>query len=374
MKITLLVHRLTGGGAERVAALWATGFVKRGHEVSIIVNTNAKRDTTFYVPDSVKIYSLGVKVNHVKLRAVLNKIRNLFYSRQKRMSKLLHELKPDVIIGVLPPWAYEAYQVTKDMNVCIINTEHNSFERPSCAPMSKEVEIGKFETNKIFNHVTVLTQADKDVIGNTLQNVSVLPNPLTFEPVEKVPSKKKVILASGRIDAWHYKGFDILIKAFALMCKKYPEWKLQIAGTGKADSFNFLKNLAKTEGIPDTQIEFLGFCDNIQALYQRSSIFVLSSRYEGFGMVLIEAMSQGCASIACDYKGRQSEIITDNTQGITCPVEDVEALANAMTRMIEDDEYRMQCQYNAVERSKYYSLDNTMNRWEEIFNKLNLKG
>ena len=373
MKITLLVHRLTGGGAERVAALWATGFVQRGHEVSIIVNTNAKRDTSYYVPENVKIFSLGFNINQTMLRIVLNKLSYLFYSKKKRMSKLLHDLKPNIIIGVLPPWAYEAYQVTKDMNVYIINTEHNSFERPSCAPMSKEVELGKFETNGIFNHVTVLTQADKDVIGNTLQNVSVLPNPLTFEPVVKVPSKEKFILASGRIDAWHCKGFDILIKSFALMCKQYPEWKLQIAGTGKADSFNFLKNLAKTEGIPDTQIEFLGFCNDIQTLYQRSSIFVLSSRYEGFGMVLTEAMSQGCACIACDYKGRQSEIITDNSQGITCPVEDVEALANAMTRMIEDDEYRMQCQRNAIERSKYYSLDGTMDRWEEIFSILNLK-
>lgn len=373
MKITILVHRLTGGGAERVAALWATGFVQRGHEVSIIVNTNAKRDATYYVPDIVKVYSLGANVNHLKLRAVLNKLRYLFCSKLKRMGKLLHEIKPNVIVGVLPPWAWEAYQVTEDMNVRIINTEHNSFERPTCAPMSKDVAKGKFETNKIFDHVTVLTQADKDVIGDTLNNVSVLPNPLTFEPVAKIPSKEKIILASGRIDAWKCKGFDILIKSFALICKSFPEWKLQIAGTGNIDSFNLLKNIAKTEGIPDTQIEFLGFCDNIQALYQRSSIFVLSSRYEGFGMVLIEAMSQGCACIACDYKGRQSEIIKDETEGITCPVEDVDALADAMKRMIADNEYRMQCQRNAIERSKYYSLNNTMKRWEEIFNKLNLE-
>lgn len=368
-----MVNRLTGGGAERVAALWATGFVGRGHEVSMVVNTLAKEDTTYAIPSSVKCVSLGVNVGTPRFKAVMNKVKYLFKPRRKILREVLERIEPDVIIGVLPPWAWEVKQSYKECKAKIINTEHNSFERPACAPMPAHTAKGKFETNRIFDHVTVLTQADMDVIGDRLSNVSVLPNPLTFTPVSKVPSKEKIILASGRLDAWEYKGFDILIKAFVPICKQNGDWKLQIAGTGKAESLNFLKNLAKTEGIPDAQIEFLGFCDNIQALYQRSSIFVLSSRYEGFGMVLIEAMSQGCACIACDYKGRQSEIVTDDSQGITCAVEDVGALAASMERMIEDDAYRMQCQRNAIERSKYYSLDNTMDRWEEIFKKMNLK-
>ena len=96
----------------------------------------------------------------------------------------------------------------------------------------------------------------------------------------------------------------------------------------------------------------------------------MSSRYEGFGMVLIEAMSQGCACIACDYKGRQSEIIQNDSQGIICPVEDVDSLASAIERMILDKSYREKCQYNAIERSKFYSLDNTMDRWETIINNI----
>lgn len=373
MKIAILVNRLTGGGAERVAALWATGFAARGHEVSVVVNTLSMKDTTYAISSSVKCYSLGVNFGSPRLRAGLNKVRYLFKSRQKVMNDVLHQIQPDVIIGVLPPWASEVKQSYKGCKAKIINTEHNSFERPACAPMPAHVAKGKFETNKIFDHVTVLTQADMDVIGNTLSNVSVLPNPLTFEPVDKVPSKQKIILASGRLDAWHYKGFDILIKSFAKICKQFPEWKLQIAGTGKTESLQFLQELAKNEGILQNQIEFLGFQNDIQSLYQQSSIFVLSSRYEGFGMVLIEAMSQGCACIACDYKGRQNEIITDETQGITCPVEDVEVLAQSMERMIRDDKYREECQRNAIERSKFYSLDNTMDRWEEIFKKMNLE-
>lgn len=366
MKIVILVYRLTGGGAERVAALWATGFANRGHEVSVIIGSDNPQDVTYSIPDNVKIYNVASKIRPIILRNALGKLGLLHSFKLRKLHKLLHSINPDVVIGVLHPWAWEAYQVTKDMNLKIINTEHNSFERPDSAPLTQQSIIEKFEWNKHFDHVTVLTQADKDVIGDKLTNVTVLPNPLTFEPQDCVPKKKKVIMASGRLDAWHYKGFDVLIKAWGKVASEYPEWKLEIAGTGKAASLSYLKRIAEQENIKDSQVEFLGFCNDMKSLYEHSSIFVLSSRYEGFGMVLIEAMSQGCACIACDYKGRQREIIQDDSQGIVCPADEVEALASAIKRMITDNEYREECQRNAIERSKFYSLDKTMDRWENI--------
>lgn len=373
MKIAIIVSKLTGGGAERVAALWATGFARRGHEVSLIVYSKAKSEISYEVPRNIKIYSLGANINHRKLRALCNILKFFIKSRKNRLGTILHEIRPDMIIGVIHPWAWDAYNVTRDMNVRIVNTEHNSFERPVNIPMSTDVEKQKFEINKSFDHVTVLTQADKNVIGNRLNNVSVLPNPLSFNPVVEISEKKNVILASGRLDVWETKGFDLLIKAFGQICVQHSSWVLQIAGTGKRTSLRYLQELAEECNIPKKQIEFLGFRDDMKLLYQRSSIFVLSSRCEGFGMVLIEAMSQGCACIACDYKGRQSEIIEDETQGILCPTDDVESLAKAIEKMIKDEQYRKLCQHNAIERSKYYSLDKTIDRWENIFNKINKK-
>ena len=373
MKIVILVYRLTGGGAERVAALWATGFVARGHDVSIVIASDNPNDITYTIPYNVKLYNIALKVRPVILKKILNKLNLLHFNRLHKLKVLLHGIKPDVIIGVLHPWAWEAHQVTKDMNVKIINTEHNSFERPNSAPLTKQDFVEKFIWNKHFDHVTVLTQADKNVIGNKLANVTVLPNPLTFAPQDCIPLKKKVIMASGRLDAWHCKGFDILIKAWGKIASKYPEWRLEIAGTGKTTSLTYLKNIAKQENIKDSQVEFLGFCNDIKSFYERASIFVLSSRYEGFGMVLIEAMSQGCACIACDYKGRQHEIIQDDSQGIICPVDDVEALASAIEHLITDNEYKEQCQRNAIERSKFYGLDKTMDRWENILSHISIE-
>ena len=196
-------------------------------------------------------------------------------------------------------------------------------------------------------------------------------------------------MAAGRLDDWHYKGFDVLIKSFAKLLNgsKVAEprskvksndiafkireegWKLQIAGTGSEESLNYLKQLCRENGVEDL-VEFLGFRKDVEKLYQDASIFVLSSRYEGFGLVLIEAMSQGCACIACDYKGRQREIIQNDSQGLCCEPDDVDALAEAMRKMITDDEYRESIRNNAVERSKYYSLDNIIGKWDDLLNKV----
>lgn len=372
MKIVICVSCLTKGGAERVAALWATGFVERGHEVSMILSSTLPEYISYPIPDAVKLYSIGSNLRFPLLRSLKNRIDGILGFQFLKMRRILKKIEPDVVIGVLHPWALQALKVTKGLNVKIINTEHNSFERPTSAPMPKWLVQSKFELNKLFDHVTVLTNADKKILNGTLSNVTVLPNPLTFPPVKGMPLKEKIILASGRLDAWECKGFDVLIKSFALICKDYPDWVLQLAGVGEEESLQWLTKLARNEGIPDSQISFLGFCNDMESLYQRTSIFVLSSRYEGFGMVLVEAMSQGCACIACDYKGRQREIITDSSQGIICPVEDSDSLARAMETLIVNKEYREECQINAIERSKFYSLNNTMDRWHDIFTKMNL--
>ena len=235
--------------------------------------------------------------------------------------------------------------------------------------MTQKLYKLKYELNRRYAHVTVLTEADCKCLNGLLRKVSVLPNPLAFTPVDYIPKKENVILAAGRLDAWHVKGFDVLIKAWGKIAQQYPTWILQIAGYGKDISRAYLQRIVDENHL-SKQLEFLGYQDDMLPVYQSSSIFVLSSRYEGFGMVLIEAMSQGCAPIACDYKGRQREIITSNDEGVICPVENVDMLAKAISRMIEDENYRHMVQKNAIERAKNYSLEKTMDRWEEIIDKV----
>lgn len=363
-RILIMVHNLTGGGAERVAALWANGFVHQGHEIGIVLNCKESEAQTYELHNKVKCYNINNWFANKLYRYI--KIDSLYIIKLKR---IINDFQPDLMIGVMAKWSVLAKRSTQGKNIPVINTEHNVLDLPVYAPEKRKNNLKwRFKKYGMFDHITVLTEADKLLIRN-YKNVSVLPNPLAFTPLKTLPSKENVILAVGRLDVWHIKGFDILIKAWGGVASFYPKWKLQIAGGGNNKSLNYLKSLAVKYQL-DEQIEFLGFQQNIQPFYQKASVFILSSRYEGFGMALIEAMSQGCAPIACDYKGRQKEIITSEQEGIICPIDDENALSVSVCKMLSDDEYRMNVQYNAIQRSKYYSLDNIMDRWNKIIKEL----
>ncbi len=474
MRVFVFTTRLSGGGAERVGVVLANGLASHGHEVYMASNKHL--DVVYPIDDVVHIINIFPKTK--------NKLRKWIVAVVK-LRKVVKNHRPDVIIGIEETCSLIAKIACIGKHSHVICTEHNSYQRPPSAPMGKVEWFMKYQMTKIYECVTVLTNADREYIGNRLGNVVVMPNPLAIEPLQQIPEKKKVVLAAGRLDVWHTKGFDLLIRAWARVvsssknqvssstvsgskfqvpnikecqvskelepgttetcnlksetCNLKPAddlqestpWRLQIAG--KYDfvkSFDYLKGLCKEYGVEDS-VDFLGFRTDLEELYKQSEIFVLSSRFEGFGLVLIEAMSQGCACVACDYKGRQREIIcpdganesfkfqesSSNTStfknqdskelecgaidncnlkpethlqpvanlkpettplrglevcenGVLCEPENVEALALSIKKMMEDEEYRKKVQRNSVERSKAYRVDRTIQRWEELLNQI----
>ena len=402
MKICIVCPRLCHGGAERVAVTLANGFVRRGYQVFFL--TDLYEEQTYQLDEAVIVKNL-VSISIPKYKKWLSAI--------KIVRTVIKKERPDVIVGIMSLCSIVAKLAAMGTGVPVIATVHDSYERPDSAPLKRWDKWYKFYICKIFNCVTVLTNADKTLIGKQLKNVIVMPNPLAIEPINMSRQRENAILAAGRVDDWHYKGFDVLIRAWGKIVNSEElivnrdGWKLQIAGVWRnPETRVYLDGIAEECGVLD-KIEYLGFVDDMKTLYQESSIFVLSSRYEGFGLVLIEAMSQGCACIACDYKGRQKEILrsltpnpspkgegelptdshrftqkeeTRNSRvevcetGILCEPDDVDALAEAMRKMMTDDKYRESVRKNAVERSKYYSIENTIERWEKLlFIRLNVK-
>lgn len=395
MKIFIVCNNLGCGGAERVGVNLANGFTGHHHQVFIITDIHQKAN--YPVDKKVIILPFCEKKEGKisKWRKAIQNIRK--YTRQE---------KPDVIIGIMEVCTLTSFIATLGMKIPLIMTEHNSFERPASAPLSLKDKVFKFWINKLYKNITVLTVADKLYIGKQLKNVTVMPNPLFLSPTTVIPTKDKIVLAAGRIDDWHCKGFDTLLQAWSKIHDSrfmIHDWWLKIAGEGKKESFEYLMNL-----LPDGNwihneddnenenwfwrsekyhIDFLGYQKDMESLYKKSEIFVLSSRYEGFGLVLIEAMSQGCAPIACDYKGRQREILypesvsSFNSQnsnkeicenGILCEPDNVDGLTNAIQKMISDEDYRKNVQQNAVNRSKFYNLENIIPMWEKLIKKISV--
>lgn len=380
MKIFISISQLTGGGAEHVAIMWSEGLANRGHDVSILTSKNRKAD--YQCPKGVNIingFAFGtlkpLNKASIFIHNILPFIWNIYrmicewFSTIKTQHRLIIKEKPDVIIGVMPPNSFIAWLASINTKCLVISTDHDAFERPYNSPMPLMTMIYKFYINKIYKCVTILTEADKKFIGNRLNNIVVMPNPLAYKPVKNLSTKKKRIVAAGRLNDWHCKGFDNLIIAWSKIAHKYPEWILDIAGKGNDNSKKFLLDLSRKHNISDKVI-FSGFHNDMARFFQDASIFVLSSRYEGFGLVLIEAMSQGCACIACDYKGRQKEIIRNENEGICIDTDNIDNLAFSIKKLIDNETLRSNIQENAIERAAYYQLDNISRMWEELLIRL----
>lgn len=352
MRIFIVCSKLGGGGAEHVAALLATGFSLKKHQVYVITNLFEKID-----------YSVAEQVTLLKLFPRASNKYMKWSGAVFLLRRHIQTYSPDVIIGIMGACTLVSKLAAIGKKIPIIMTEHYAFERPEYAPFTFTQKVFKFYINRIYDCVTVLTEADKKAIGSRIKRVYVIPNPLAINPCTEIAEKKNKILAVGRLDGWFVKGFDVLIKAWGMIAANYPEWTLEIAGTGKDQSVAFLDKLIEENGVVD-RAKLAGFQNDIKGLYHESSIFVLSSRYEGFGLALIEAMAQRCACIACDYGGRQREIIKDN--GVICPPDNVNALAQAMKKIINDKRYRETLQKNAPKQACQYDLMKIVEQWEKL--------
>jgi glycosyltransferase involved in cell wall biosynthesis len=339
---------------------WANGLAKMGHDVSILADLQT--GTMYPVSSQVKLLQLY----HSKYtNFVVWRLRKLFHLTLQ-IRELCKKNNYDAIVSVMHIGWAELKIATCFMKKrpIVVMSDHDACERPIGCDMLFDEKLKKFVWSRLFNCITVLTKADLAVMQRKgVANAVVLYNPLFLTPsTRSIQYKKKYVLAVGRLDAWHYKGFDLLIYAWNRVTIKHPDWKLRIVGKGSKGTLVMLKSLCET---PDS-IEFLPFRPNPAAIYEESSIFVLSSRYEGWGLVVCEAMSQGCATIACNYKGRQAEIITDGENGLLCEVANADAIAEKIELLIEDEELRKRIQQAAPSSVERFTEDKVASNLVDI--------
>ncbi len=355
MKIMIVLNRIARGGGENVAVQLANQFCRMGHEIFFVSNKERNNISDFYPIEE------GVKI--------LPCFRHYFPLKIFSLRRAIKKENPDIIIGIMPDSTFYTYLAALGLHKIIISSDHSSFEKNPYSQRHLFPYLLKFYFNAVYDCVTVLTKTDYDIVVKKFRRTEVMPNPLSMQPAESIcVNRKKRILAAGRLNIWHCKGFDILIKAWAKVQEKYPDWVVEIAGEGETGR-QYLEGLIAEKHL-ENRVVLSGFHLNIKDFFSDSEIFVLSSRYEGFGMVLIEAMSQGAACIACDYKGRQREIIQDDSQGLCVECENEEALASALSRMIEDEGYRRQVQENGWKRSHDFTPDKIGENWMRLLGNL----
>lgn len=365
MKVLFFINSLAGGGAERVLVNLSEGLIKDGHEVTAAVKDGA---VAYQLNSELKVM-FADRVQHFWPSALLP-VANYLH-RYNITRAVINDTKPDVIIA---SWGSDLlYVLMLHGDIPIVSSEHNTFDRHH-KPMEY---VDRFWLNRFFDKVVVLTKYDKAFMARKLKNTLVIANPLSFHPLteteyEQSFHERRNILACGRLNAYHTKGFDTLIRCFASIADRHPGWDLDIAGTGSEKDVQRLESLAKEKGV-EARVHLIGFHSDIADVMKRHSIFALSSRSEGFGMVVTEAMAMGCACISFDLTG-PGEIIVDGIDGVLVEDQNEDAFAVALSKLMDDDKTRISMGRRAIEDVNRFSAEKITAKWEKMFKTLSAEG
>jgi len=353
MKIDFLMSSLIGGGAERVLVTLANGLAEQ-HNIKVITFNEGLAYQLSKKIDKVNLHG-GVISNHT-IRSVFNLLG--YYTNRRN--------KPDVLIAFLPSNSLIAIIVAKILAIKVIVSEHTNHTAPST---KKKQRIRKY-FYKYANATTVLTKFDYDYYKNFGANVVIMPNPLNLPSNCKPLSKRdKNILVAGSLNRYSNKGFDSFLKLMTPILLNNPDWKIQVAGDGD-DGLQILKNIALKNKI-NHQVEFLGFVKSMEKVYQNSQIFVLSSKFEGLPMALMEALSNGVACVSYDCPSGPSELINNSENGLLIPDQNSKAMQQAIQSLVKDNELRNILAYNAPNSMLKYGLDSILKKWEELILSIN---
>lgn len=359
MKLLFFISSLRSGGAERVMSVLTNELAERDYKVTVALMTDSQ---SFYELDpriKVKCFSFEKKNNfYGKLKNRLN-----LFSFIRNLSK---EEKPDVIVSFIYQMNTNVLLSTRFLGIPVIVSEHNTLNKK----MSMIEKLQRLYLSRWADKLTILTQHDFNYLGNRLKNKVVMSNPLPFRPIDVYnEDRDKVILAVGSIIRYNHKGFDNLVDIWSHIADRYPDWKLQIAGEFDEASLDHLNKIEQNKNHKN-KIQYLGQVRDMTNLLKRSSIFILSSRWEGFPMVLIEAMSQGCACISYDLISGPNEIITHNYDGVLVKDQDKKEMVRELTLLIENQEKQKYLARNAIRSINRFSVERTVDRWEELFKEL----
>ncbi|MEV5413419.1 glycosyltransferase family 4 protein [Thermopolyspora sp. NPDC052614] len=218
-----------------------------------------------------------------------------------------------------------------------------------------------------FDAVVVLTHADRRHYQGALPGTRVVRIPNAVRGLNQRVSRQtaRTVVAAGRL--CHQKGFDLLLPAFAKVLREFPDWRLRIYGTGPR--LRRLGELARELRLGDG-VRLMGRTDRLDERLAEASLFVLSSRFEGLPMVLIEAMSHGLPVVGFDCPTGPADVIVHGENGLLVPPEDVDGLAEAMITLIRDRELRLCMGKAALRTVADYSPAAVMPRWHGLFTEL----
>ncbi len=330
MSVGIYLTSMTMGGAERVARNLCEGLVDRGYEVDLVL-VEATGELLDDLPDAVSVIDLNAG-------RVLRSLRPLCEYLSTREPDILYSMMTEPnVIAVLA----HRFAITDSR---LVVSEHNMLSHSSESVKDQLARVGAWALYPLADDVVAVSEGvHDDLVANTRldsADISVIYNPVDVESIREEASRLvdhkwlmddtiDVVLAGGRHEP--QKGFDTLLDAFSQIDEE--DVRLVIFGTGP--EIKSLQAHAAALGIDD-RVSFTGFVENPFAYMASADLFVLSSEYEGFGLVLIEALACGCPVVSTDCESGPAEILEGGTYGPLVPVGDESALEDAIIATLDD--------------------------------------
>lgn len=356
------------GGMERVLLNKLRWWVQRGGYELMLVTTDQQGRPPFYeFPPEVRMVDLGINYKEDNGRNPIAKTLSYLRKRKKHraaLTELLMREKADVVISLYPSESSFIPDI-KDGSVKMLELHFNKqfrlqYNRKGLLGLADRIRTKQDEKIvRRFDNFIVLTRQDAEMWGN-LPNLSVMPNAVVVPPhVEHTPGNHRVI-AVGRLD--YQKGFDRLLDTWARIPKPLlATWRLDIFGQGEWEEK--LKEQIVRLGIGDSAAVNPP-TNRIFDEYAASDFLVMTSHYEGFPMVMIEAMGCGLPVVCFDFLCGPRDIIAEGINGLIVPDGNLRALAGAMLDLMLHPAELEHMSANAKKISETYSQDSIMKRWE----------
>jgi GalNAc-alpha-(1->4)-GalNAc-alpha-(1->3)-diNAcBac-PP-undecaprenol alpha-1,4-N-acetyl-D-galactosaminyltransferase len=355
MKVTLVIYALGAGGAERVMSIMANYWAARGWTVTLITLVDRHQPPFYQLDPQIHLQQLNVAGESTNLLGSLQ----AGWQRIKALRSAIIASKPDVIISFMNTVNVLVLLAGWKLNIPTIVSEHIY---PGFTDANKIWQLLMKWTYRYADRVTLLTQNALPFYPASQGYRSiVMPNPvLTPAPDLTTGSlvPRPTVMAMGRLHP--QKGFDLLLPAFAQIQSKYPDWHLTILGEGPMRAE--LEALRTRLGLVD-RVHFLGSVKNVDAHLRQADLFVMPSRFEGFPMALCEAMACGLPILAADCLSGPRDIIREGIDGILVPIEDIDALAAGLDRLMGDPIQRQQLAQAAPQVLERFGLERVMGMW-----------
>ncbi len=380
MKILYIINKMTNlAGIERILTCKMNYLSEKpDYSVFLVTYEQPNQALSFQINNKISYQPIDAPVPQREGYTIFKWIKAYFSARKIfrfKLYNLLGNIHPDIVIctGYAYPILDIIIDCSRQINAKIIMESHVKGDT---------VSMKKYIFNHTMAHlfsiwdsyilkkvrkadcVVTLTHEDKNFWKSYAKRIEVIPNILTITPKKVIDYRTKRIIAAGRYV--HQKGFDILLEAWHLINNNISDWHLYIFGNENREPYQQIVDKYQI----NHNTHLMGATKDIAEEFSKSSIFVLSSRFEGFGLVLAEAMSCGlpCVSFDCPYGPR--DIITDGEDGFLVKNGNVEALSKSIEQLMVDESLRQSMGEKAIINVARYDSSNIMNRWEELFSSL----